>query len=221
MKATSKPTTLTIIQPTSLRTTTNVSTSATARSVQGASATTTEDHVKQTVEAGFNVIVPRRGAHDLEQVRQVANWAQKHGIRYMPWMQGTAHDNRVGPDFENPTLMVWSNGLAGTVISPNSDQLWAWKSKWILEYARLSTTHTSLMGVFLDYEIYSGPKPHGAMRHGYPLSYDLKILREFAKANHLELPELAPAQRMPWLVKVGWHEAFIQFHRAEWVHMIR
>ena len=155
------------------------------------------------VEAGFNVIVPRQGAHDLEQVEQVAGWAQKYGVRYMPWMQGTAHDQKSDPMFENAPTMVWANGMVGSVLSPNADELWAWKSKWILQYARLSTEYPSIMGVFLDYEIYSPPKPPGAMRHGYPLSYDEKILRESAQANGLEVPELAPAERLDWLAKRG------------------
>ena len=180
------------------------------------SPTTTEEHIKEMVAAGFNVIVPRRGAHDLKRVKQVARWTQKHKVKYMPWMQGTAHDHRSAKDLKGPTLMVWSNGMVGTAISPNSDKLWAWKSKWILEYAKLSKKYPSIMGVFLDYEIYSGPKPDGAMRHGYPLSYDLKILREFAEAKHLEMPELAPAERMAWLVKIGWHESFIQFQVMSW-----
>ena len=49
----------------------------------------TDDHVRQIAEAGFNVVSPRLGNDDMQEVRKIARLARKHGIFHLPWMRGT------------------------------------------------------------------------------------------------------------------------------------
>ncbi len=170
----------------------------------------TEDHVRQIAEAGFNVVSPRLGGDSMKQVRRVAKYAQKHGIYYMPWMRGTLKA-RKGPK------LVWSNGLEHPIYSPNSDELWDWMSRLIIKYARISLKTPSLIGVFLDFENYSFEKePSKRLGHAYPLSYDARILKDFAKEKNVVLPRLKPAERFAWLQKKGLHQAFVDFQIEGW-----
>ena len=50
----------------------------------------TNDQVREIADAGFNVIVPRWGGDNLVVVRHGATLAQRNGIRYMPWIRGSA-----------------------------------------------------------------------------------------------------------------------------------
>jgi len=165
----------------------------------------TEDHVRQITEAGFNVVSPRKGGDDIERVRKVARFAQKYGIHYMPWMRGTLTATE-------GTRLVWENGVEQDLYSPNSDELWEWMTQLIVGYAKVSVEIPSLIGVFLDYENYA-PNRQG---NAYPLSYDMKILSEFAREKGIELPELKPAERHAWLVERGLHEEFAKFQIESW-----
>ncbi len=165
----------------------------------------TEDHVRQIAEAGFNVVSPRQGGGDIERVRKVARFAQNYGIYYMPWMRGTLTATE-------GTKLIWANGVGQDLYSPNSDELWEWMTPLILAHAKVSVEVPSLIGVFLDYENYAPNKQSNA----YSLSYDLKILNEFADAKGVQLPELEPAQRHPWLIEQGLHEEFAEFQIESW-----
>jgi hypothetical protein len=165
----------------------------------------TEDHVRQIADAGFNVVCPRIGGDDMARVRRVAELAQKHGIYYMAWMRGTLAAT-------SGTRLVWANGLVQDLYSPNSDELWAWMTEKILGQARISVEVPSIVGVFLDYENYAS----GRQGNCYALSYDDKILGEFARSRHIDLPQLAPAERYPWLIQRGLHDEFAKFQIRLW-----
>ena len=165
----------------------------------------TEEVILATKAAGFNVFCPRRGANDPERVRHVAELTQKHGLSCLTWMRGTLSAKK-------GCRLVWQNGSTHDIYSPNADELWDWMSKQILMHARVSREFPSLMGVFLDYEIYAKPW----LGWAYPLSYDERILSEFGKARGIEIPRLEPKQRHPWLVEQKLHDAFAGFQVASW-----
>jgi len=165
----------------------------------------TEEHVREIAAAGFNVVSPRRGNDDMDEVRRVALLAQKHGIRHMPWMRGTLKA-------ESGDLLVWGDGTVQKLYSPNAEELWDLLEERILGYARISAEVPELMGVFLDFENYAP----GWKGNGYSLSYDEKILREFAEAKGIEIPELEPEVRRTWLEKNGLHDGFGEFQIDGW-----
>ncbi len=172
--------------------------------------TTQEWMVKETAGAGFNVLSPRRGYENLDEVRQVAEWCRKYGIYYMPWMRGSlsAPD---GPQADGKRL-VRASGKEQALYSPNADEFWEWTQRYILEYARISARNRNLMGVFLDYENYAPGKAGDC----YDLSYDEIILGKFAKARSIALPRLEPARRKVWLDELGLHEEFRTFQINHW-----
>jgi hypothetical protein len=175
-----------------------------------AKGTTEEWMVKEAAEAGFNVYSPREGHERLDEVRQVAEWCRKYGIYHMPWMRGSlpAPD---GPRADGKRVL-WANGIEQPLWSPNSDEFWEWTSKYIIEYARISVKNEHLIGIFLDYENYA-PRRQGDL---YSLSYDNIIMRKFARAQNLDLPELAPKKRRSWLEARGLHKEFETFQIAHW-----
>lgn len=164
-----------------------------------------EDNVREIAQAGFNVVSPRLGNEDMQEVRRLAAMARKNGIYHLPWMRGDmiAKGN---------VKTVWASGDEQELASPNSDELWAWLTDQITQYARISVENPALMGVFLDYENYS-PKAHGNL---YELSYDNKIIGEFAAAKGLKIPELPFDQRYKWLVDNKLHDQFKAFQIASW-----
>jgi len=164
--------------------------------------------VRETAEAGFNVICPRFGGGDLGHVRKVANLAAKHGIYHLVWMRGTL-EARGQPQ---RVRYVLPNGHVSNLYSPNSEEFWQWTNKLIVGYARISATQPALMGVFLDYEVYDRPK----FGNAYNLSYDEQILEQFAAAEGVKLPALAPKERKGWLAKQGLHKRFEVFQVAQW-----
>ncbi|MBT4497723.1 MAG: hypothetical protein HOC74_08375 [Gemmatimonadetes bacterium] len=164
-----------------------------------------EENVREIAAAGFNVVSPRQGNDDMDEVRRVALLAQKHGIRHMPWMRGT----RVA---ESGDLLVWGDGTVQNLYSPNAEELWDWIEGRILGYARISAKIPELMGVFLDFENYAP----GWKGDGYSLSYDNKVLEEFAEARGIEIPELEPKARRRWLEKNELHEQFAEFQIDSW-----
>ena len=166
----------------------------------------TQDHVREIAAAGFNVVSPRLGNDDLDEVRRIAGLARQNGIFHMPWMRGTFVS-------DSCPKLTWSGGTEQDVCSPNADELWEWKTQLILEYARIGREHPALIGVFLDYENYWEGKQGW---NGYPLSYDEPILTAFAGASNLALPALEPEARYAWLVDNGHHEAFRRFQHDRW-----
>jgi len=172
---------------------------------------TEEWMVRATAEAGFNVFSPRRGHELLDEVRQVNEWCDAYGIYHMPWMRGTLAAP-TGAEAEGKRL-VWADGGEQPLWSPNSDEFWEWTARYIVEYARLSAEDETLMGVFLDYENYApGPRQGNC----YSLSYDDIILSSLATATGIDLPDLAPDERKPWLEEQGLHDRFAEFQIAHW-----
>jgi hypothetical protein len=165
----------------------------------------TEDHVKEIAGADFNVVSPREGNEDLAEVRKVAGLAEKYGVFHLPWMRGDLIA-------QGPVKMVWASGVEQELASPNSDELWTWMTDQIVSYAQISLQCPALMGVFLDYENYS-PNGGGNL---YDLSYDDKIMGEFAAAKGVELPELPFDQRYHWLVTNKLHDQFRGFQINRW-----
>lgn len=165
----------------------------------------TEDHVRQIAEAGFNVVSPRLGNDDMNEVRKIAGLAQKHGIYHIPWMRGTMIAKQ-------KVKLVWATGAEQELASPNSDELWDWMTDQIVNYAKISTEYPSLIGVFLDYENYS-PGGHG---NCYELSYDSSILAEFGQAKGVEIPDLPLDKRYSWLKDKGLLKDFETFQINHW-----
>ncbi|OHB77812.1 MAG: hypothetical protein A2Z25_18320 [Planctomycetes bacterium RBG_16_55_9] len=165
----------------------------------------TEKHIDEIHEAGFNVIVPRQGGDDMVQVRRVAEMAARRGMFYMAWMRGTLATT-------TGTRVVWQDGSVQDLYSPNAEELWDWMGQLILGHARLSVENPAMVGSFLDFENYTRRKQGNC----YELSYDTKILAEFAAKRGLALPELKPEQRYPWLKDNGLFDAFRDFQIDSW-----
>jgi hypothetical protein len=171
---------------------------------------TKEWMIKETAEAGFNVYSPRLGHDRLDEVRLVTEWCAKYGIFHMPWMRGTlsAPD---GPE-ANGKRVVWASGNEQALWSVNSDEFWEWTTRYIVEYAKMSAENPHIFGVFLDYENYA-PRSQGNL---YYFCYDDQIMSLFAKAQGIDLPELALDARKPWLDEKGLHDAFETFQVNHW-----
>ena len=86
----------------------------------------TEAHVKEIKEAGFNVVSPRIGGTNPSRVRKVAAMAQKHDMFYVAWMRGSR-------EAKDGLKYVYSDGHDCDICSPNSDELWDWMEKTILD----------------------------------------------------------------------------------------
>ncbi len=171
-----------------------------------------EQAVKETAEAGFNVFSPRIGGEDMEKVSQMTLWCGQHGIYHVPWMRGTLVAPE-GPEADGKRV-VWSNGAEQAMWSVNSEEFWQWTTNLVLQYAQLSVDMPDLIGVFLDYENYAPGPSGGWMLYG--LMYDDVIMAMFAEDKGLELPELALAERAPWLEENGLHDDFRTFQIASW-----
>jgi len=163
---------------------------------------------RETAAAGFNVLsLPNH--KDFQGVRRRADLCASWGMYYLQWLRGT-----FGADRKNrpETCYVWPNGHVSRLLSPNSEEFWREMRKYLLEYARISVKQPAMMGVFFDFEPYDYP----AWGMTYPLSYDRKIVDEFAQARGVTIPELEPARRKPWLEKNKLHKAFHEFQVAQW-----
>lgn len=169
----------------------------------------TDQHIREIQEAGFNVVVPRVGGTDIQRVRRVAAMAKKHGMFYMAWMRGTLK-TRVGTG--GHTKLVWENGVTQDLYSPNANELWDWMTENILGHARVGADNPAVIGTFLDFENYA----EGRVKNCYFLSYDDKIMAEFARAKGLQLPNLEPDRRKGWLVENGQFNAFKKFQVSSW-----
>lgn len=172
---------------------------------------TEEWMVKEAATAGFNVLSPRRGAEDRQQVLQVNDWCRKHGLYHMPWMRGVVQAS-ADKSRSDGRRVVWADGGEQDIWSPNSDELWALMAEQVLPHAEISAKDPTLLGVFLDYENY-WPGKQGNL---YELSYDDVILGKFAAARKLTLPKLALNQRKAWLEGQKLHQEFSDFQIAHW-----
>ncbi len=171
---------------------------------------TKEWMVKEAAQAGFNVFSPRRGYERLEEVRKVAAWCSRYGLKYMPWMRGSLAAPAT-KEAEGKRL-VWANGVEQPLWSPNSDQLWRHLHKYIEAFARLSMSYPSLIGVFLDFENYAP----GRQGNCYSLSYDKAVLEAFAEDRGINIPRIAPVERSSYLKGRGLEKAFASFQIALW-----
>jgi hypothetical protein len=171
---------------------------------------TEEWMIRETAEADFNVYSPRLGHDRLDEVQRVSAWCQKYGIYHMPWMRGSLSAPKDAS--ADGKRMLWENGIEQPLWSPNSDEFWQWTTKYVVEYARMSVTDQHLIGVFLDYENYAP----GRRWNLYSLSYDDLILGQFAKAQGIQLPDLAPDERKAWLETKNLHDAFAEFQVGVW-----
>lgn len=171
----------------------------------------TDQHVEEIAAAGFNVVSPRRGNDDFDEVRRIARLAARHGIRHVPWMRGTLLVPEDLPPDSNKRL-VWADGTQQDLYSPNADELWEWMSGQILAYARISVEEPALMGVFLDFENYA-PR---SQSNAYPLSYDDLILASFGAAHGIDIPSLPSPARKRWLEENGLHDAFSEYQVESW-----
>lgn len=171
----------------------------------------TADHVRQIAGAGFNVVCPRRGNEDIDEVLRVAALAADNGIRHMPWIRGTLRVDST--DHRQEVRLTWPDGTVQDLYSPNSDTLWSRLQARVVEFARASLREPAVMGAFFDFENYA-PGGHG---DAYPLSYDGLIMRRYAEARDLELPPLPPAERRDWLMRERVHEDFAAFQVESWL----
>ena len=165
----------------------------------------TEAHVKEIADAGFNVLSPRLGGDDPDRIRRVAALAGKHGVKYVAWMRGSLAT-------QNGLKYVHADGQDQPIYSPNADELWTWMTELILAHVKISTEIPAMVGSFLDFENYA----KGKNGNCYALSYDDKVLAEFAAETGTKLPELEPSARADWLVDQGLHDRFEAFQIASW-----
>ena len=174
----------------------------------------TEDaDYRRHAEMGFNVLCPRWITKDLDVFEEAAGLAAGYGMYSMFWLRGS-----LGGGWGSP-LFTHRNGVTYDILSPNSEDLWRVLEERILTVARISQS-LPVLGVFLDFEKYA-PQPGGFVGHCYSLSYDAKILGEFAEARDLALPELQPEERAPWLEANGLHDAFREFQIDSWRSRVR
>jgi hypothetical protein len=170
----------------------------------------TEDHIREMRAAGFNVVSPRLGGEDMDRVRKVATMAGKHDMYYVAWMRGSL-GTKTGLKY------VYPDGHDCDIYSPNADELWDWMTETILAQARVSLEVPAMVGVFLDYENYG----HGKAGNCYGLSYDSRILREFALDAEVAIPEMPAAERCGWLEEHGLQKAFERFQIRSWQRRAR
>ena len=173
---------------------------------------------QEFAQAGFNVVVPRIGGEDPSRVRRTAHGAGKNGVFTMAWLRGTLHLYDKGERWDKQR-MTWGGGLRQDVYSPNMDAIWDHITHHVVGCAKISVDEPSLIGAFLDYENYwgfDGEGTHPQETTLYGLSYDEKILGEFAASKGIEMPTLGLAERYPWLVEKGLDKEFAAFQIASW-----
>ena len=165
-----------------------------------------DKHMDEIRDAAFNVIVPRAGGEDMARVARVAGMARERGMFYMAWMRGSLAA-------ETETKVAYHTGGEESIYSPNADELWEWMTRLLLGHAKLSVENPAIIGTFLDFENYAdGPR----LAHCYSLSYDDKIVTEFAESKGLKLPVLKLARRHAWLEENGHLAAFREFQLESW-----
>jgi hypothetical protein len=157
-------------------------------------------------DVGFNVICPRWGAEDDDRIRRDLPLAERNDLFYLVWLRGT----HTAPKGDLHSL-TWADGTVQNLYSPNAPALWDRLEERILAYARLSRGAV-LKGVFLDFENYA----QNSRGNGYSLSYDRPTLDAFASRQKVDIPDLPPAERRPWLERNRLHDAFEQWQRGLW-----
>ena len=175
--------------------------------------TMTAEHVAEIAAAGFTAVAPRQGNDDPDDVRRVARWAAAHGLAHLPWSRGTLTAPRLAAGATHPgDRLVWADGTEQDLYAPDSDALWRWLTDRVVGYARVRVDEPALLGVFLDFENYAP----GRQGNAYSLSYDRQVLGRFAEDAGVAMPDLAPAQRQPWLEAQGLHDGFETFQVDRW-----
>lgn len=165
----------------------------------------TPEAMREIKDAGFNVVSPRIGGHNLRICREQAKMAADAELYYMAWMRGTM-------TAKEDVKMVWQDGTEQNLCSPNAEEFWRWTTEIVLGHAKISVDIPTFVGSFLDYENYS-PDSRG---NCYGLSYDHKILAEFGKSIGRVIPELPRAERYPWLKNNGLDKQFSDFQINSW-----
>ena len=190
-----------------------------------------DDGFQKIADMGFNVVVPRWHGGDISAIERNAGLAQKHGLYYMGWLRGSVpasydHRNIYGTPmtstreentkkYGEPIKYVLKSGHTFDLLSPNSDELWKILGGYILNYAKLSKD-LPIIGVLLDFEVYARPLPKEWPGHLYALSYDDKIMQEFAMVKELDFPNLNPSERANYLESKGLDKAFADFQINSW-----
>jgi hypothetical protein len=194
----------------------------------------TGTHMDEIKDAGFNVIVPRRGYENMRRVKRIADMAAEREMFSATWMRGALKCPELPKD-ENDKLdssgepytrkrTVWANGTIQDIYSPNSDELWDWMTDLILGHAKVSMEAPNLLGTFLDFEDYfkkTGKVPRRLYglkygHHPYGLSYDDEIIEKFASAQGITIPDLKASERAGWLEKNGMAQKFNEFQINHW-----
>ena len=168
----------------------------------------TPAQMQEIKEAGFTVVVPRWGGNDMAALRRNAELSQAEGLAFMPWFRCTGYTE------EDHRKMVWRDGtVQAKLYSPNDDEFWEKFTGTVLGHVRLSIENPAVIGTFLDFENYDKVGSRGQC---YSLSYDNAILTRFGEARGASIPELPPADRYPWLVEQGLHDAFAAHQLESW-----
>jgi hypothetical protein len=167
----------------------------------------TAGQLQEIADAGFNVVSPRWGGTSSGNVFNQAILVQGSDLEYMPWIRATT------PTSDNNRKMVWADGTLESFLHPNDSGLWNNIEALLVDHANTSQSFSSMLGTFLDFENYA---PDGRSEHGYQLSYDMTIMNAFAADQSITLPALLPAERYPWLVTNGHHDAFAAFQINSW-----
>ena len=87
--------------------------------------------MQEIKDAGFNVVSPRIGGHDLAVCREQTKMAYDAGLYYMAWMRGTL-------TAKQDVKMVWEDGAEQNLCSPNSDEFWEWAHRSSSRARRIS-----------------------------------------------------------------------------------
>lgn len=192
-----------------------------------------EEDYQRIASLGFNVVSPRLHGNDREEIRVGAELAKKHGMYFMAWQRGSfpasivqreadmahgplidvlPHEREAGYE---PIRYTLDTGHEFDLLSPNSDEFWELLTANLLKAAELAE-ELPILGAFVDLELYARPRPAVWSGHLYALSFDTKILADFAKAHALPIPDLEPAERKPYLEERGLLEQFRDFQLEQW-----
>lgn len=164
----------------------------------------TDDMFRQIADAGFNVVSPRSGGDDEQQIRNIATMAARHGLDYTVWLRGTV----VLKGVAKLTSVI---GKESPAASPNSDGYWDWLTRNVLTAARVSKDCANVRGVFLDLEVYQSP-----VIWAFPISYDEPTLKAFAAQKNLTLPTVPPEGWAGWLNAQNLGKEFEAQQVAQW-----
>lgn len=156
-------------------------------------------------DSGFNVVCCRWNGDDHGRNAEYAAVCQELGMRYVPWLRGTHGCDDVSQQ------LVFENGVRIPIAAPLSDVLWTHFKQSILPYVRISRQQPALMGVFLDFEVYSDIKYSNA----YTVSYDDQAFKNFFQSRKLPMPELETTARYQYLREQNLVDAFTDWTAAQ------